>query len=365
MFEITAKDSKARTGRLHTLHGIIETPCFLPVATKAAVKHINQEQLKETKTEAFISNSLILYLTNYDAVKEQGIHKFMNWDKVIFTDSGGFQILKEGFLLNIVDNGVIFRSPFNGNKLLLTPKQAIEIQNNLAADVIMALDDVPAYTKDKDNYERVKESMIRTHKWAKICKENHKKDGQLLFGICQGGIFPELRKESAEFISSIDFDGIALGGLCIGESKELMYQMVDISTKIIPENKPRYLMGVGSPEDLLESIDHGIDIFDSAFPTQNARHGTIFTWNGKLRIAKQENKNQFTALDNNCKCYVCKQYTRAYLHYLFRIREPLAMSLLSFHNLYFIHDLLERTRKAIREKDFDRFKKWFLEGYKR
>jgi len=365
MFEITASDKKARTGNLHTLHGTIETPFFMPVATKAAVKHINQMQLKETKTEAFISNSLILFLTNYDAVREQGMHKFMNWDKVIFTDSGGFQILKEGFLLNIADEGVVFRSPFNGSKLFLAPKQAVEIQNELKADVIMALDDVPSYTKDGDNFGRVKESMLRTHKWARICKESHKRDGQLLFGICQGGMFPELRKDSAEFISSLDFDGIALGGLSIGESKSVMYNMVDLSTKIIPEDKPRYLMGVGSPEDLLESIGHGIDIFDSAFPTQNARHGTIFTLNGKLRIAKQENKNQFIALDENCKCFVCRQYTRAYLHYLFRVKEPLAMSLLSFHNIYFIQDLLEKARKAIKEKRFTGFKQEFLEGYMR
>jgi len=356
-------DNKARNGRLMTLHGRLETPCFMPVATKAAIKHINQEQLRETRTRAFISNALILFLTNYDIVKEQGIHKFMNWNNVIFTDSGGFQILKKGFLLNIIGDGVMFRSPFNGNKFLLTPKQAIEIQNSLGADVIMALDDVPNYTKEGNNYEGVKDSMLRTHKWAKICKSSHNKDGQLLFGICQGGVFSELRKESSEFISSLGFDGVAIGGLCIGESKDLMYQMVDITTKAIPEDKPKYLMGVGSPEDLLESISHGIDIFDSTFPTQNARHGAIFTINGKLRINKQENKNQLCPLDENCRCFVCKQYTRAYLHYLFRMKEPLAMSLLSFHNLFFIQTLLENARKSIEEHRFSSFKEDFISNY--
>ena len=364
MFEITAREGTARSGRLHTKHGTIATPFFMPVATKAAIKHLNQEQLLETKTEAFISNSLILYLTNYELVKIMGIHKFMNWPRVIFTDSGGFQILKEGFLLQVQEEGVHFRSPFDGKKFLLKPEQAIAIQNELQADVIMALDDVPHYHKYGSYYELVQQSMQRTHRWAKICKQAHQGEGQLLFGICQGGIFPELRKESAEFISQLDFDGIALGGLSIGESKQVMYDMIKMSLQEIPEDKPRYLMGLGSPEDIIKAVGYGIDIFDSAFPTQNARHGTLFTSQGKVRIARQEFSKQLKPLDEQCSCFVCTKYTRAYLHYLFRMKEPLAMSLLSFHNLYFIQTLMEEIKNALAEQRFAEFGKKFKEQYK-
>ncbi|MBI2545614.1 tRNA guanosine(34) transglycosylase Tgt [Candidatus Woesearchaeota archaeon] len=364
MFEITAKEGAARTGILHTAHGSFETPFFMPVATKGAVKHMSQELLEQSKTRVFISNALVLYFTNFDAVRAAGIHGFMNWKHGIFTDSGGFQILREGFLLSISEIGVRYRSPFDGSRMLLKPEQAIDIQNKLGADVIMALDDVPDYAKYGNDFEKVKLATERTYRWAERCKKAHRQKGQLLFGICQGGIFPELRKESAKAIAELGLDGVALGGLSIGESKETMHAMAQLSISRIPEDKPRYLMGLGSPEDMLEAIELGIDIFDSAFPTQNARHGTLFTSAGKVRIGKQQYKAQLVPLDAACSCFVCRNYTKAYLHHLFRSAEPLAKTLLSFHNIYFIQELLEQARIAIRQGKFSKFKSEFLRGYK-
>ncbi len=359
MYKITSKNKTARTGILKTMHFAAETPFFMPVATRASVKHISSSELNEMGCEAIIANAFHLYLKPGTQLikKAGGLHKFMNFDRCIFTDSGGFQILSEDFFVGRTDNGVIFKS-YENKQHIMTPEKCMEIQQELGSDVAMCLDDVPKYGGSREHIEK---SMDITHKWAKRCKESHK-GKQLLFGIAQGSIFKDLRERSVKFIDSLDFDGVALGGLCIGEGKADMHKMVKASVQHISEEKPRYLMGVGSPEDILESIGMGIDIFDSAFPTQNARHGCIFTKKGKIQVEKAIFANDFKQVDD-CKCPVCQNYTKAYLNHLFRAKEMLGMRLASYHNLFFIHELLRNARKAIRKGDFLKFKKSFLKSY--
>ncbi|RLE39342.1 tRNA guanosine(34) transglycosylase Tgt [Candidatus Woesearchaeota archaeon] len=367
MFKIKKKDnsSSARLGELKTEHGNIETPFFMPVATKVTPKHVSVLDLKTIKAKAIICNAFVLYLNpGVELIrKANGVHKFMNYDDVIFTDSGGFQMLSNAFLHKVNNEGVTFKSPFDGKKKLIKPEDIMKIELDLKADVAMTLDDVPHYSKDR---RYIDISMKRTHLWAERCKREHDKlkdetgIKQLLFGITQGGVFPDLRKKSAKFINSLDFDGIALGGLCLGEGRDLMFQMVDVLVPNLDENKPRYLMGVGSPIDLLEAVARGIDIFDSRFPTMSARHLSLFTNNGVVRIGKAEYKHDFNSLDPECNCYVCKNFTRAYLHYLARVKEPVAMRYFSYHNLYFIQQFIEKIKDSIKKGQFEDLRYQFM-----
>ncbi|MDO8740070.1 MAG: tRNA guanosine(34) transglycosylase Tgt [Candidatus Woesearchaeota archaeon] len=364
MYKILKEDpkTKARIGKLKTRHAAAETPFFMPVATKASVKLITSDELKEMGAKAIICNSLVLFLRpGLEIIKKaHGLHKFMNFNDVIFTDSGGFQTADKSFAPVITNNGVLFKSPFDGVPHLITPEKAANIQEELGSDVAMVLDDMPPYGKSKDY---VIESLKRTHDWASRFKNFHKDSKQLVFGITQGGTFKDLRKISCELISKLDFDGIALGGLSIGEPKKLMYGMIDYSERFLPKDTPRYLMGVGSPEDIIDCVSHGIDVFDSCMPTRNARHGTLFTSNGKVLIENREYKEDFRPLDKNCDCYVCKNHTRAYLNYLIRMKEPTGLRLVSYHNVYFVQNLMKEIRTAIKENGFEKFRKEFLKGY--
>ncbi len=361
MFKITHKEGKARVGTLETAHGRLETPFFMPVATKGSTKHISHQELEEMNTDCIICNAFILYLTpGLEVIKE--LHQFINWQKPIFTDSGGFQMLKKQFLIQVSKKGVHFRSPFDNSKHIISPEKAIEIQNHLNSDVAMCLDFVPHYG---NSYEYMKETLVKTHDWAKRCKAAHKNKNQLLFGITQGGTFQDLREESAKFMNSLDFDGYSIGGLCIGENKEETLKAIDWSTPFLDENKPRYLMGAGSPIDLVEGVYHGIDIFDSIYPTRHARHGQIFTSKGDLLIRKSKHRLDEKPLDENCSCFVCKTYSRSYLHHLLKNKNHNGYKLVSYHNLYFIQKLIQNIRKAIKEEKYEEFRNEFVKNYKK
>jgi len=356
-FKITKKSGKARTGILKTKTGNYETPFFMPVATKGAPKYIEASEIKELKGYAMISNAFLLYLKpGLEVIKKnKGIQKFMNWDGCSFTDSGGFQVLSlNKFKDKFSDDGLIFKSPYDGSLHKLNPKTVMKIEEEIGSDVAMCIDQMPLYEHSKDE---VKIATQRTAKWAKECLKFHTDKKQLLFGICQGGTFHDLRRESAEFFSKLNFDGYGIGGLAVGEPKEKMMEMVKLTTKILPENKPRYLMGVGSPKEIIECVELGVDIFDSVWPTRIARHGKVMTKNKSYNITKTEFRFDLTPLEKNCKCKVCKNYTKSYIHHLYRVKEPLAMKLLSYHNLYFIQNLMKEIRTAIKNGKFQELKK--------
>ena len=354
-FSLNTVSGKARAGVLNTAHGAIETPFFMPVATKASVKFLTNEEVLETGTQCMIANAFILYLKpGLEAIeKSHGLHKFMNWKKGMFTDSGGFQVLSKQFCLRLVEQGVWFRNPFDGKKMLFTPEKAIEIQNRLGSDVAMCLDDVPLEGADE---KRLNQALERTFSWAKRCKEAHKNKKQLLFGISQGGINEKLRMKSTGQIVSLDFDGIAFGGLSIGEEKAKMHSVVNAAMKKVPEEKPRYLMGVGSAKELIEAISIGIDVFDSCFPTRVARHGTAFSSEKNLNLDAAKYKFDLKPLDKNCNCFVCRDYTRSYINHLYRTKEENGMKYLSYHNLYFVQNLMREIRTAIKENTFKKEK---------
>ncbi|MBU4189900.1 MAG: tRNA guanosine(34) transglycosylase Tgt [Candidatus Thermoplasmatota archaeon] len=358
MFEVTAEERDARTGKLHTKHGIVETPCFMPVATKATVKTLTSDELDEIGAQALITNALHLYLNpGVDILKSIGIHRFMNWNKTVFTDSGGFQLIRD-FNLKVTNKGPMFK--INKTNHFFTPEKCMEAQNHIGSDVAMVLDDCSSYGS---SYEEVARSLKRTVEWAGRCKNGHKNPEQLIFGIVQGGVFPDLRKKCAESLLKIGFDGYAIGGLTIGEPKEEMLKILNYTVPLIPVGKPRYMMGLGSPEHILESISLGVDIFDSAFPTRNARHRTAITSHGSFEITKKKYSDDFSPVDEKCRCYTCKNYTKAYIHHLFKEKELLGMRLLSIHNLYFILNMMKSARKAIRNNEFDDFKKDFLKRF--
>jgi len=359
MFKIDGEDKNARTGKLYTEHGVVETPCFMPVATKATVKTLTSDELDEIGAQAVISNALHLYLNpGVDILKSIGIHKFMNWNKTVFTDSGGFQLIRN-FNLKVTNKGLMFK--INKTNHFFTPELCMETQNQIDSDVAMVLDDCSSYGS---SYEEVARSLKRTVEWAGRCKNGHKNPEQLIFGIVQGGVFPDLRKKCAESLLKIGFDGYAIGGLTIGEPKEEMLKILNYTVPLIPVGKPRYMMGLGSPEHILESISLGVDIFDSAFPTRNARHRTAITSHGSFEITKKKYSDDFSPVDESCRCYTCKNYTKAYIHHLFKEKELLGMRLLSIHNLYFILNMMKNARKAIRNNEFDDFKKDFMREYK-
>lgn len=359
----TCKQSGARLGRLHTPHGIIETPIFMPVGTQATVKSMTPEELKEIGSQIILSNTYHLYMRpGHELIKKAGgLHKFMNWDKPILTDSGGFQVFSLGPLRKIKEEGVEFRSHLDGSKHFLTPEKAMEIQNALGSDIMMAFDECAPYPADR---EYVKNSLERTTRWLKRCKDAHNNtDKQALFGIIQGGMYKDLREQSAKEITSIDLPGYAIGGLSVGEPKPLMYDVLEHTTPFMPKDKPRYLMGVGSPDDLVEGVIRGVDMFDCVLPTRIARNGTAMTSQGKVVVRNATYAEDFTPLDLECDCYACKNYSRAYIRHLVKANEILGARLITTHNLHFLLNLMKQIRQAIMEDRLLDFRNEFFAKY--
>ena len=358
------KQTGARRGRIHTPHGIIETPVFMPVGTQATVKSMTPEELKEeVKAQIILSNTYHLFLRpGHELVRKAGgLHKFMNWDRAILTDCGGFQVFSLSDLRTITEEGVEFKSHLDGSKLFLSPEKVIEIENALGADIIMAFDECVEYPS---TYEYTKQSMERTTRWAVRCKEAHKNTQmQGLFGIVQGGMYKDLRQKSAEDLVEMDFPGYAVGGLSVGEPKELMCEILEFTTQFLPKNKPRYLMGVGTPDYLIEAVLRGIDMCDCVLPTRIARNGTALTSKGKVVIRNKPYEEDFSPLDDECDCYTCKNYTRAYIRHLVKAKEILGVRLLSIHNLRFLTNLMERVKIEIERDNLLNFKIEFYKKY--
>ncbi len=359
----TCPDTQARLGELVTNHGVVPTPVFLPVASQGTVKTLTPEELKDIGITIILGNTYHLYLRpGIDVIEKLGgLHRYMAWDGPILTDSGGYQVFSLARLCNVTTNGVNFRSHIDGSEHSLTPELVIEFQQKLGSDIIMTLDECPAVGA---SMTKVREAVDRTSRWAERCRKYHKSSDQLLFGIVQGGIFPELRHQSAAAITSLDFPGYAIGGLSIGEPKELTWSMVAETVPFLPMDKPRYLMGVGSPEDIIEGISRGIDLFDSALPTRVARNGAIFTMQGRVNIQKAVYKTKEQPVEADCDCYACRTFSAAYLHHLFKCEELLAYRLATIHNLRFITRLMQKIGNAIQQDTFASFKNDFLNQYK-
>lgn len=364
-YKLIKKDStsKARRGEITTPHGTIQTPVFMPVGTAAAVKAMRPEQVEELGAEIILSNTYHLYLRpGHEIVKEAGgLHRFMNWNRPILTDSGGFQVFSLGDLRKITEEGVEFRSFIDGSKHMLTPEKSIEVQNALGADIIMAFDECAPYPADR---QYVKNSLERTTRWLKRCKEAHKNtEMQSLFGIMQGGMYRDLREQSAREIVELDLPGYAIGGLSVGEPKEEMCQVLDYAVDLLPEDKPRYLMGVGTPDYLFEGVERGLDMFDCVLPTRIARNGTAMTSHGTVNIKNAKYERDFTPLDPECDCYTCRNYSRAYIRHMFKSNEIMSSMLLSNHNLHFLVNTMKNIRKAIEEDRFMEYKEEFYRKY--
>ncbi len=357
------KHTKARVGKVITPHGEINTPIFMPVGTKATVKAMLPESLKEINAQIILGNTYHLYLRPGDDIvkKAGGLHKFMNWDRPILTDSGGFQVFSLSNINDIKEEGVTFKSHIDGSSHFISPEKSMEIQNNLGSDIMMAFDECVPYGAD---HTYTKKSLDMTHRWAKRCNEAHKrKDTQGLFGIMQGGMYKDLRKEAVERMAEMDFPGYSLGGLSVGEPKDIMFELLHYTTPLMPKHKPRYLMGVGSPDALLEGVSSGIDMFDCVLQTRMARNGTALTSIGKVTLKNAKYKEDFSPLDHECDCYVCKNYTKAYLRHLVISGEILSSMLISYHNLHFTLKLMENMRNAILEDNFLQFKSSFERKY--
>jgi len=375
MFKLTGKSGNARLGTLKTVHGKIDTPFFMPIATVGAIKGLTTDEIKDSGAQILLSNTYHLHLRpGEDIVKKAGgLHKFMNWDGPILTDSGGYQVFSLSKIRKLKDDGVEFQSHLDGKKIFLTPEKAIDIQMKLGSDIMMVLDECPAAEKDRKYVEK---SLKLTTEWAKRCQTffnkkrrdsinavsttNVGKTSRLLFGIVQGGMFPDLRELSAKQLVEIGFDGYAIGGLSVGEPNKVMYKIIEKTIPHLPEDKPRYLMGVGTPEDILEAVSRGIDMFDCVLPTRNARHGYLFTSKGVVRIRNEQYKEDFTPLDKKCDCYTCKNFTKAYLRHLFISNEILSLRLNTLHNVAFYLRLMSDIRGAIKEDKFKQFKRSLL-----
>ena len=362
-YELIDNDGNARYGKLHTNHGVFETPMFMPVGTLANVKTLVPEELKEAGSAVILSNTYHLWLRPGEDVvaKAGGLHKFMNYDGPILTDSGGFQVFSLAKnKKDIMEDGVKFKSHIDGTNLLLTPEKSIEIQNKLDSDIAMSFDEcIPPFS----TYEYTKNSTERTLRWAKRGKDVFSNENQSLFGIVQGGAFEDLRRYSAEETVKMGFDGYAIGGVAIGEAKDVSYKMVDDSIKYLPADKARYLMGVGEPVDLVEYIDRGVDMFDCVLPTRLARHGNAFTEHGKVNLKNAKYKEDFTVIEDDCDCYTCKNFTKAYIRHLLVSKESLGGRLLSIHNIRFLIRLTEKAREAIKNKNYSHFKEEFIQKY--
>jgi queuine tRNA-ribosyltransferase len=371
MFELKTTSGRARSGVLKTAHGEIRTPFFMTIGTVGAIKGLLPEEVRELGGQVILSNTYHLHLRPGEDIvaKAGGLHKFMNWDGPILTDSGGFQVFSLSGIRKLTEAGVEFQSHLNGEKIFLSPEKAMEIQHKLGSDIIMCLDECPGAEQDR---KYVTKSLELTTRWAKRCKERHSTLSSsqssphshplspLLFGIVQGGVHPDLRERSAKELIEIGFDGYALGGLAVGEPNEVMYEVIGETIPHLPEDKPRYLMGVGTPRDILEAVERGVDMFDCVMPTRNARHGHLFTSKGTVRIKREEFKEDFSPLDPNCDCYTCKNFTKAYLRHLFIAGEILSLRLNTLHNVAFYLNMMKQARQAIEEDRFAEFKEDFL-----
>lgn len=354
--------TRARAGEVVTAHGLVATPAFLPVGSQGTVKALTPDDLKEIKASIILGNAYHLYLRPGISVVEEmgGLHRFMAWDGAILTDSGGYQVFSLASLRRINEEGILFRSHIDGSEHFLTPELAVQFQEKLGADIIMVLDECPPHT---DDFARVHEATERTHRWAERCQRQHQRHEQSLYGIVQGGCFPQLRRHSATALASLGFAGYGIGGLSLGEPKELTLAMLEETSAFLPFEKPRHLMGMGSPEDILEGVARGIDLFDSALPTRVARNGALFTEKGRCNIRNASYKEQDGPIDPRCDCYTCRTFSTAYLHHLFRCEELLAYRLATIHNLRFILRLMEGIRDSILEGTFPSFKSGFLARY--
>lgn len=357
-FTLEANDGGARVGTLHTAHGDVPTPAFMPVATQGSVKTLDSIDIDAVGTNILLGNTYHLYLRpGVDLVEEiGGLHGFMVWDGPILTDSGGFQGFSLEHLRRIDEDGILFKSHLDGSMHKFTPEATIQYEERLGADIIMPLD--MCVSADAERHV-VEEAVERTNRWAVRCKEAHTRDGQHLFGIVQGGLYEDLRQMSAEFIMSLGFPGYAVGGLSVGEGKERMYAMTSVTTELLPSDAPRYLMGVGSPEDLVESVARGIDMFDCVLPTRIARNGALFSKQGRINIVAASHKRRDEPLEEGCDCYTCQTYSAAYVHHLFRAKELLGFRLATIHNLRFILRLMEEMRQAILEGRFKQYRAEF------
>lgn len=357
------KQTGARLGRVHTPHGSFETPVFMPVGTLATVKTMSPDELKSMDAGIILSNTYHLWLRpGHDIVKEAGgLHQFMNWDRAILTDSGGFQVFSLSKFRNIEEEGVHFRNHLNGDKLFLSPEKAMEIQNALGSDIMMAFDECPPYPAE---YDYMKRSVERTSRWAERCLKAHgRSDEQGLFGIVQGGEYEDLRTQSAKDLVSLDFPGYAIGGLSVGEPKHVMNRVLEFTTPLLPKDKPRYLMGVGSPDALIDGAIRGVDMFDCVLPTRIARNGTVFTSEGRLNMKNAKYERDFRPIDEECSRHTCKNYSRAYIRHLIRCNETFGIRLTTYHNLHFLLHLMEQVRQAIREDRLGDFREEFFERY--
>jgi queuine tRNA-ribosyltransferase len=364
-YELIKKCSKtgARLGKVHTPHGTIDTPVFMPVGTQATVKAMSPLELKEIGAKIILNNTYHLYMRpGHELIKQAGgLHGFMNWDGAILTDSGGFQVFSLCDLRKITDDGVTFKSHLDGSSHFITPEKAIEIENALGADIIMAFDECAPYPCE---YDYAKGAMERTTRWAERCKKTHQNtEKQSLFGIVQGVTYKDLREESAKRLVELDFPGYAVGGLSVGEPAELMYEVLDYTVPLLPDNKPRYLMGVGSPDYLIEGAMRGIDMFDCVLPTRIARNGTAMTSVGKVVVKNAAYARDFSPLDPECDCYACRNFTRAYIRHLLKAGEVLGIRLTTIHNLRFLTTLMEKIRKVIEEDRLLEFRKEFYNKY--
>ncbi len=362
-FRLVGTCSSARAGELITPHGVVPTPVFLPVGSQATVKTLTPEDVKDIGLSIVLANTYHLYLRpGIDVIKEMGgLHRFMAWDGAILTDSGGYQIFSLAPLCRVSDDGVTFRSHIDGSEHFMTPELAVRYQEALGADVIMVLDECTAYG---DSLEIVQKAVIKTHRWAEGCLHAQQRREQALYAIVQGGTFPELRHQSAEYLTALDFPGYAIGGLSVGEPKEVTLAIIEETVALLPENKPRYLMGVGSPEDIVEGVARGIDIFDSALPTRVARNGALFTGQGRCNVRNAAFSRMDRAIDPDCDCYTCRTFSAAYLSHLFRSQELLAYRLATIHNLRFISNLMRKIRSAILDGTFNGFRKDFWANYR-
>ena len=358
----TCKQTGARLGKVHTPHGSFDTPAFMPVGTQATVKGMSPEELVRINAEIILSNTYHLYMRpGHELVKKAGgLHKFMNWERPILTDSGGFQVFSLAENRKITEEGVTFKSHIDGSKHLFTPEKAIEIENALGADIIMAFDECIPYPAD---YDYTKNSLERTTRWLKRCVNANNREDQALFGIIQGGVHEELRIQSANEITSIDLPGYAIGGLSVGEPKPDMYKMLEVVVPIMPNDKPRYLMGVGSPDCLIEGAIRGIDMFDCVLPTRIGRNGSAMTSKGRVIVRDRKYAEDFTPLDLECDCYVCKNFTKAYIRHLIKAKELLGLRLVTWHNLYFLLGLMKKIREAIIDDRLGDFRNEFFKKY--
>ncbi|RMF47238.1 MAG: tRNA guanosine(34) transglycosylase Tgt [Deltaproteobacteria bacterium] len=361
-FELLAEDAgtAARRGRMHTRRGVIETPVFMPVGTQATVKGMLPEALADIGAQIILGNTYHLFLRPGHELVERlgGLHRFMNWSGPILTDSGGFQVFSLGELRKIDEDGVTFQSHIDGSRHRLTPESSIEVQQRLGADIVMAFDECIPWPAER---RYVDESTARSGRWARRCRQAHRPDGSALFGIVQGGMDPALRRRSAEELIEIGFDGYALGGLSVGEETERMYEVMSRSLPLLPKDRPRYVMGVGTPENLIEGIARGTDMFDCVMPTRNARNGVLFTSFGRISIKQARYRDDDSPIDPACDCYVCRHYSRAYLRHLFQANEILSSVLNTHHNLHYYLHLMAKARRAIEEGRFEAFRREFYQ----